>query len=230
MSPDPAHPDREAASRALHRVARFALLSVVLGFTVQGAVLAITLWGGGALGSAVAQAAGGVTWAVLVCAGVGVGTVLSKGRPLMAGLLAAVVAPLSIAAAKAGQKVMSGWLGAAQSEAVLSLGAVSLLRAVEYGLLGWLLGRLVSAGRDRPEPYLGAGAAVGVAFGGLVTVLTARAAEVSGAPLTDLRLAATVVNEVLFPAGCALVIFVGQEVGRSLRIIEGPPEGPQVAA
>ncbi len=88
----------------------------------------------------------------------------------------------------------------------------------------------MSAGRDRPEPYLGAGAAVGIAFGGLVTVLTARAAAVSGAPLTDLRLAATVVNEVLFPAGCALVIFVGQEVGRSLKAIEGSPEGPQVAA
>lgn len=230
MTPEPLDPGREAARRTLHRVARFALLSVLLGFAVQAVVLLITLWGGGALGAAVAQAAGGVTWAVLVCAGVGVGTVLSKGRPLMAGLLAALVAPLSIAAAKASQKVMSGWLGAAQSEAVLSLGAVSLIRAVEYGLLGWMLGRLVSAGRDRPEPYLAAGATVGVAFGGLATVLTAKAATVSGAPLSDLKLAATVVNEVLFPAGCALVIFLGQEVGRTLRIIEDPAGPGQLAA
>lgn len=228
MASDPTSPDHEAARLSVARVARVALLSIALGFAVQGAVLALILWGGGEARAALAQGAGGVAWAALVCTGVAVGTVVSKGRPLLAGIVAAAVAPASLAVAKAGQKVMSGWLGAAQSEAVLSLGAVSLLRAVEYGLLGWLLGRIVAAGDDRAERFLGSGAAVGLVFGGAVTVLTWRAAWVAGAPLSDAKLAATVVNEILFPLGCAFVIFLGQQVGRSLKLIE--PDGPQLAA
>lgn len=119
-----------------------------------------------------------------------------------------------------------GALGTVLSEAVLSLGAVSLIRAVECGLSGWLLGCLALASRNRPEPHLGAGA---MALDGLVRVLIARAATISGAPLTNLSLAAMAVNAVLFPAGCALVIVPGQEVGRGLRIVGSPPEDPHVA-
>lgn len=209
---------------ALARIARFALLSILLGFAVQGLVLALLLWGGGDAASALVGAAGGVTWSLLVCTGVGIATLLANGRPLIGGLLAAAMAPLALAAAKAGQKVMTGWIGAAQTEAVLSLGAVSLVKAVEYGLLGWLLGRLVATGRARALPCLGAGAVVGFLFGGAVTALTWRAAQVAGEPLTPARLAATSVNEVLFPIGCALVILLGQEVGRALRVVDGGPQ------
>lgn len=225
----PASPDPSSAGLLLNRIARLALLSVLLGFAIQGAILLLLLSGGASARSAAVQAAGGVTWAVLVCTGVGIGTVLTRARPAMAGLLAAAVAPASIAVVKAGQKAMSGWIGAAQSEAVLSLGAVSLIRAVEYGLLGWLLSRLVAAGRERLDPYLAAGAVAGLVFGSLATILTWRAAAVAGEPLTDLKLAATVVNEMVFPMGCAFVIYLGQEVGRSLRVLD-PGSSAQVAA
>lgn len=230
MAPDLDLPHHAAASRSLARVARVALLSIALGFAVQGAVLLLILWGGAEMGASLAQGAGGVAWAVLVCTGVAVGTVVSKGRPLLAGVVGAAVAPASLALAKAGQKVMTGWLGAAQSEAVLSLGTASLIRAAEYGLLGWLLGRVVAAGEGRPERYLGPGAAMGLCFGGAVTVITWRAALVAGTPLSDAKLAATVVNEMLFPLGCAFVIFLGQQVGQSLKLIEAGQDGPQVAA
>lgn len=226
----PPSPSHAHATRSISRVARVAVLSIALGFAVQGVVLALILWGGGEARAAVAQGAGGVAWAALVCTGVAVGTVVARGRPILAGLVAAALAPTSLAVAKASQKVMSGWLGAAQTEAVLSLGAVSLIRAVEYGVLGWLLGSIAAAGRERAEPYLASGAAVGLLFGGAVTVLTFNAAAVAGTPLTDAKLAATVVNEVLFPLGCAFVIFLGQQVGRSLDLIEDKGDGPQLAA
>ena len=77
---------------------------------------------------------------------------------------------------------------------------------------------------------MGSGAAVGLLFGGLVTVLTANAALVAGAPLSDAKLAAPVINEVLFPLGCAFVIYLGQQVGRSLDLVGSDPGGPQLAA
>ncbi len=43
MAPEPLHPDPQAARRSLHRVARSALLSVLLGFAVQAVVLLISL-------------------------------------------------------------------------------------------------------------------------------------------------------------------------------------------
>jgi hypothetical protein len=33
----------------------------------------------------------------------------------------------------------------------------------------------------------------------------------------------TLCNEVVFPLGCALVIFLGQDVGRHLKLAEGQP-------
>jgi hypothetical protein len=210
-------PQPEAAA-AVSRIALVALLSVALGFVMQGAVIGLTLWGGGLAGSALASAAGGVSWAVLVCTGLGVATLLTRGRPLLAGLLAALIAPTSLALAKACQKVVAGWLGAAQSQAVLSLGTVSLLRAVEYGLLGWLLGRLVARGKERAAPYLAAGVLTGVVFGGAITVLNWYAASVAGTPLTAAKLASTVVNEMVFPVGCAVVIYLGLAVRRSLNL------------
>ena len=226
-SPDPRS---DLARLSLNRVARIALLSVALGFLMQGLVLALTLWGrggGGAGGSALAAAAGGVTWSVLVCTGLGIATVLAKGRPLLNGALAAALAPLSLAVAKGSQKVVAGWIGDAKSQAVLALGTVSLLRAVEYAVLGWLLGRIVAAGRERAGPFLGAGALVGGLFGGAITWLTWRAAAVAGEPLTQARLASTVVNECLFPIGCALVIHLGVQVGRSLRLAGLASDAPQ---
>lgn len=215
--------DRASAANSLHRIARIAVLSILLGLLVQSAILALVLWGGGERGAALASAAGGVAWAVLVCLGVGAATVLARGRALLSGVVSVAVAPASLAMAKGAQKMIGGWLGAAQVEPVLSLGTVSLLRGIEYGLLGWLLGRIVASGQERALPYVRAGALVGGLFGGAITLLTWWAAMSSGAPLSPVGLAATVVNEMVLPLGCALVILVGLEVGRSLKVIESDP-------
>lgn len=226
MAPHTPNRDRDSAAGSLHRIARIAVLSVLLGLLVQAAILAVVLWGGGERGAALASAAGGVAWAVLVCLGVGVATVLARGRALLSGVVSMAVAPASLAVAKGAQKMIGGWLGAAQAEPVLTLGTVSLLRGVEYGLLGWLLGRIVASGQERAGPYVRAGALVGGLFGGAITLLTWWTATAGGAPFSPVRLATTVVNEMVFPLGCALVIFGGLEVGRSLKVIDSAPPHP----
>jgi hypothetical protein len=208
---------------ALRRVARIALLPVVLGFAMQGLILAATLSGPSSGSAFVVSLAGGITWSVLVCAGLGLATAIAKARPLLSGLFALLVAPLALACAKGMQKAMGGWLNAVKTEAVLPLATVSALRALEYGLLGWLLGRLVQADQAQPWPYLRAGIVAGLTFGTTITLLTLRAADVSGDRFAPPLLMTTLCNEVVFPLGCALVIYLGQDVGRHLKLAEGQP-------
>ena len=206
------------AALAVRRVATIAVSAILLGFAVQLLILAVTLKGRNAPGTALLiSLAQGVTWSFVVCTGVGIGTTILQARPILVGVVAFFCAPIALAAAKASQKVMTGWLGAAEQQAMLSLGTVSVIRAVEYGILGWLLGRLVQASEARPHRFLLSGAAVAVPFGGAVSLLTYYAAFSIGAPLKTPALVATIINEVIFPIGCAFVIYLGQLVGRSLR-------------
>jgi hypothetical protein len=196
---------------------------VILGLAVQSAILVIKLAGRPMGADLVVDVASGVTWAVLVCTGLAIGLSVAKRRPMLTGALAFCFAPIALAAAKASQKVLSGWLGAAEKEAVLALGTVSMLRAAEYALLGWLLARLVIRDRASLWPYLAVGCAAGLTFGGAITGLTWWVARDDGLPLPPAALAATVINEMVFPVGCALVIFLGQSVGRHLRVLDVSP-------
>jgi hypothetical protein len=72
-------------------------------------------------------------------------------------------------------------------------------------------------------PYLRAGAAIGTIFGGAIAALTYHAAVTNGLNPSLSKTAATVVNEVFSPIGCAMVIFIGQVVGRSLKVVYDSP-------
>jgi hypothetical protein len=222
-SPVPPTSPAQRTAIALRWVATVALISVILGLAVQSAILVIKLAGRPMGADLVVDVASGVTWAVLVCTGLAIGLSVAKRRPMLTGALAFCFAPIALAAAKASQKVLSGWLGAAEKEAVLALGTVSMLRAAEYALLGWLLARLVIRDRASLRPYLVVGCAAGLTFGGAITGLTWWVARDDGLPLPPAALAATVINEMVFPVGCALVIFLGQSVGRHLRVLDVSP-------
>lgn len=206
----------------LRQVALIALCAVLLGLGIQLLILVARLaaggpWPGAAL---LADTAGGVTWALLVCTGVGIGTSVLRVRAMLAGLLAAICAPIAIAAAKAAQRMVAGMTDAVEQQAILSLGSISLARAVEYGVLGFLLGTLAQRGEKRVSRYLGAGCLVGLVLGGAVVWLTHYVAAQAGSGLTSAQLAVGVVNEMVFPVGCAIVIYAGQLVGRSFSRAE----------
>ncbi len=223
---DEAVPAAEVASAgaeaALRRIALIALLAVALGFAMQGLILAAKLAAGGPVPGAafLVDMAQGITWSLFVCTGVGIGTSIVRARAAIVGLLGLICAPLAVALAKASQKIVGGMIGAADQPAALALSTIGLARAIEYGILGWLLGKLAQRDEGRWRIYLAIGAGIGIVFGGTIAGLSYHAAVANGLTPTPPRIAGSIVNEVLFPIGCATVIYVSRFVGRALAAIE----------
>lgn len=207
---------------ALRGLAAIAMLAVVLGIAVQLLILTAKLTTGLQVPGIIflVDLAQGVTWSILVCTGVAIATSVLKARAVLAGIMSAIFAPVAIGLAKASQRMVAGLLEVAEQQAILSLGSVSLLRAVEYGALGYLLGTLAQRSEKRLHRYLAAGLTVGVFLGGAVLALTAFFARRSGLPFGSAQIATGVINEVVFPVGCAIVIYAGQLVGRSFTRTE----------
>lgn len=105
------------------------------------------------------------------------------------------------------------------------------MRAVQYGLLAWLLTRLTESQIVRPAPYVSIGAAIGIGFGGLLFWLTYTAAQANGVPMTTAQIFGMLVNEIGAPAGCALLIYIGQLASYNFTVYEkhqpagSPPAG-----
>jgi hypothetical protein len=222
-------PQSGTAHIVIRRIMTIAGLAVILGLAMQALILTAKLAGGGQFPGLqlMADMAQGVTWSVLVCTGVGVGAVAAKARAALMGALGLVCAPAALAVAKAAQKTVAALLEKAGKPAVLSLATVGSIKAIEYGLLGCLLGWMLEKQVSRPGPYLLAGAGIGIVFGGGLTVLTYRTAIENGLEFPMPQLFGTAVNEMVFPVGCALVIYLGQFLSRHLgRIgIQAPTTG-----
>ena len=208
-----------AASRARHRdapvqpvaavLARAAWLAILLGLTVQTLVLLAKIAAGGQSNRVqlIVDVASGVTWSALVCSGVAIGTVLSRHRAAMMGLLGLVSAPVAWAAAKGVQRGLQSMLSVpveTMGPLVYQVGAVKTL---EYALLGVLLGRLVRTPSSTLRTHVLIGLLVGLAFGGMILLLNYLHASAAGAVLPAARIVAICVNEFLFPIGCATVIY-----------------------
>jgi hypothetical protein len=154
-------------------------------------------------------------WALIVCVGAWIGLELGQGRPLVLGLAALVAAPAaSLAARVTAQGLQAAVFGAgavAQSTyapappAGPSPMAIAGLRAVEYLCLALAVGWLSQRANPRAYHHAAAGVVVGALFGSALLALTASAE--GGALMTAVALPAWTVNELLFPAGCALILF-----------------------
>jgi len=211
-------PHRAVQARfEIQRVALVALFAVGLGFAMQSLILATRLLAGGppAQLSFVADVAQGVTWSAFVCTGVAVGVVVGRTRKLLAGLFGLIFAPLGIALAKASQKAMLAVTNALDKPDMLPLVMLGSVRAIEYGLLAWLLAALAEKEVARPTAYVSIGATIGILFGGLLVLMTL---SVGSPNPTTAQLAGMIVNEVGSPIGCALLIFLGQLVARNVVI------------
>ena len=122
--------------------------------------------------------------------------------------------------AKGSQKFMVSALGAAEKPVhPVADDARRHARPIEYGILGWMLAWLVAKQESRATRFLLAGAAVGLVFGGGTTLLTIQAAAAKGIALAAPQIIATAVNEVVFPMGCALVVYIALHVGRQLKLV-----------
>lgn len=183
-----------------------AWLSILLGFAIEGLLLAVSAGSGGLANPRpfVADLVQKVSFSLVVCVGISFGTAAAKMRPVAMGALGLIAAPSAFAVAKALQKTVSGALGLAASVGGPSSIALAAIKAVQYGLFGIAAGKLGSrrAGLGA-HALLGLGA--GALFGGLVLLLTARSRALAPAALLGRG-----INEVVFPIGCAVVLYVAE--------------------
>ena len=196
---------------------RVAWLAIALGILLQLALLLVAAGLGPVAGPRplLAETFRTVTWSVLVCVGVALGRVAAKGRVPLEGATGLLAAPLALTAANTLQK------GVAEALNVVGVPAgpaplwVLALKAVEYACLGLALGWV---GRRAPSSALGhlaAGLVTGVVFGGVFLALVIQSAPT---PLSTPSLLARGVNELLFPVGCALVVFIAEVLGRRAAV------------
>lgn len=152
-----------------------------------------------------ADLASRVSWSVLVCEGLGLGTVAIKARFPAMGLAGLISAPVAFSVSRAARKGFSGFLEAVQVAGSPSPISLAIVKGIEYGCLGLALAWIGRRRGREPLVYATAGLVTGLVFGGTILALTAAAA-----PLSASVISAWVVNELLFPIGCALVILVAE--------------------
>jgi hypothetical protein len=211
-------PDQQSSAASPNlgvKLLRVAWLAIGLGMAMEGTLLLLSAGFGDLLGlrSIVADLARNVSWALLVCVGLSVGTAVQNARVPVTGLLGLLAAPAAFEVSRVVHK------GALQALAIsasagddLSPFLVALMKGLEYGCLGLALGWVSQRPWGGAAAHMAVGFVVGSIFGGTIVALLATSSpEVSAASLVPRG-----VTEVLFPVGCSLVLFSAEALGTSM--------------
>lgn len=212
MSAESGHDGVPTGSIVRAATIRVISLSLVLAAALE-TMLVLVAAGAGAFrgaGPFVADLAQKLPWAVIVCTGVWLGLEVGRRRPVavgLAGLLAAPIASLVARAAAEGAHTF-----AFATPPIGSPLVVAAIKGVQYACLGFALGWLGQRAWAGARHHAAAGLLVGVLFGG---VLLALSAVSSPEPPGLANFFGWVINELLFPAGCALIVFSVRELAPS---------------
>jgi hypothetical protein len=192
---------------ALHTMAAAAWMSILLGVLVECLVLATRAAAGNApqLAQTVAELAGSVTWAVVVCTGISLGSAAARHRERMMGLLGFLCAPLAWALAKGVQHGTTAMLDSHGEKFGIALLQVGALKTAEYTLLAVAVARLMQTRRATLVQHFLVGLGMGLVFGAAIVGVNVWHAP--GHILPGARLLGLMVNEVVFPIGCVAVLY-----------------------
>ncbi|WP_181704036.1 hypothetical protein [Chthonobacter albigriseus] len=210
----------EASADAIRRAIFAAWAAILLGIAVQLLVLAVKVVAAASWPQLafLADLAQGVTWALLVCAGIAIGTVAGRSRSAVMGAIGFIAAPVAWGLAKGVQRAVQHLVGATVDPITSFFYTVSALKGVEYAILGAALGHLVGKGTAHARPYLLLGAAVGIVAAAVMTLLAQRNAALTGTALPTAAVVAAAVNEFVFPVGCAFVIYLAARLKSVARV------------
>jgi hypothetical protein len=188
---------------------RVAWLAILLGLLLQLAVLLVAAGFGTAPspGPLLADTLKTVSWSLLVCVGVALGRVAAKGRIPLEGVTGLLAAPLALTAANTVQKGVAEAVNAAGVPAGPAPLWVLAIKAVEYACLGLALNWVGQRAWHSALGHLAVGLMVGAVFGGMFLTVVVQSAPT---PLPAPSLVAKGLNELLFPVGCALVVFIAE--------------------
>jgi hypothetical protein len=188
---------------------RVAWLAIVLGILLQLALLLVAAGLGTAISPrpVLAETLKTVSWSLLVCVGVALGRVAAKGRLPLEGITGLLAAPLALTAANAVQKGVAEAVDAAGIPAGPAPVWILAIKATEYGCLGLALERVGQRAWGSAFGHLAVGLLIGVVFGGVFLAVMVQSVPT---PLSTPSLLAKGLNELLFPVGCALVVFIAE--------------------
>jgi hypothetical protein len=210
---------------------RVAWLAILLGLLLQLALLLVAVGFGTApsRGPLLAETLKSVSWSLLVCVGVALGRVAAKGRVPLEGVTGLLAAPLALMAANAVQKGVAEAVNAAGVPAGPAPLWVLAIKAAEYACLGLALEWVGRRAWHSAFGHLAVGLLIGVVFGGVFLAVVVQSALT---PLSTPSLVARGVNELLFPVGCALVVFIAEvlRIPVDPAAAAGLPHGSSLAA
>jgi hypothetical protein len=188
---------------------RVAWLAIVLGLLLQLVLLLVAVGFATAPspGPLLAETLKTVSWSLLICVGVALGRVAAKGQAPLEGLTGLLAAPLALTAANTVQKGVAEAIDAAGVPAGPAPLWVLAIKAAEYGALGLALNWVGRRAWHSALGHLAVGLLVGVVFGGVFLAVVVQSAPTA---LSTPSLLARGLNELLFPVGCALVVFIAE--------------------
>ncbi|MBL8881066.1 MAG: hypothetical protein JNG88_18275 [Phycisphaerales bacterium] len=198
---------------------RVAWMSICLGLVMQLLTMTVGgLFGGklAAISQFLAELSGKVTWSSIVCSGVALGAAAAKANRAWAGIAGVFAAPAAFVAAKAVQKGIgaAGGVPPQPDPSVLLQATVIVLKAAQYGALGLAVVWIARQRWGGLGAHIGVGLATGVLFGSAIIGVTyANTTPAMALP----RIAAQTVNELVFPIGCALVLYAAGRMGERIR-------------
>lgn len=206
---------------------RVAWLAIVLGLLLQLGLLLVAVGFGTSSGprALLAETCRTVCWSLLVCVGVALGRVAAKGGVLLEGVTGLLAAPLALTAANTLQKGVAEALNVAGAAAGPAPLWVLAIKAAEYACLGLALGWIGRRGWGSAIGHAAAGLVIGVVFGGAFLMIIIQSAPT---PPTPPSLLARGVNELLFPIGCALVVFIAEVLGKHVATTPADDRSPRV--
>jgi hypothetical protein len=209
IDPEATMPTPKPPSGPWATLLRVAWLAIVLGLLLQLTQLLVAAGFGSAISPrpVLAETIKTVSWSLLVCVGVALGRVAAKGRMPLEGVTGLLAAPLALTAANAVQKGVAEAVNAAGVPAGPAPLWVLALKAAEYGCLGLALEWVARRAWHSALGHLAVGLLIGVVFGGVFLAVMVQSAPT---PLSTPSLVAKGLNELLFPVGCALVVFIAE--------------------
>jgi hypothetical protein len=192
---------------------RVAWLAILLGLAMEFLLVLASSFGGalGDLGPLVADLVKNVSWSVFVCVGLAVGTAVVQARVPVMGFLGLISAPIAFGISRAVHKAAVQALEIDTSGAEdLSPLVVVAIKGLEYGCLGLAVGWVSQRPWGGALAHLGVGLLIGLVFGGSeIAYATGGTFQLSTANFLS-----AAVYEVLFPVGCAMVLFAATTLGK----------------
>jgi hypothetical protein len=213
QEPPKVHPE----AHHLGRILRLAWMAIVLGLLIQVLIVIAKMAAGAPFPGMkwLPDIMSGITWSLIVCAGVGLGVAAGEARKAVMGVLGLISAPMGFLAAKGVQRAVQAFMDAPVDKIAPIFYATAAVRTVEYAALGAALGWLLSRPGKGAVSFAMTGFVAGLIFGGITLGLTMAMSDPKPA-----QLAALVVNELLFPVGCAVVIFLASRAGRMVATLQ----------